>query len=162
MSNHRVNLEQLSEMTADQVSLLSVDQLAMLREDVDDRKAAIKHLEDVLNTGIALAYHSRAEDLRRAAGKNTGTVSIDLGDWIVRADSPKKVEWDQALLKQAMEIVKSWNENPADYLNMVLSVPEARFNAWPPAIREVFEPARTVSSGRPTFKLERSKKKGAV
>ena len=161
MSNHHVSLEQLSQMTAEQISLLSVEQMATLREDLDDRKASIKHLEDLLNTGIALAYHSRAEDMRRAAGKNTGTVSIDLGDWVVRADSPKKVDWNQDILKKAMETVQSWGENPADYLNMVLSVPEARFNAWPPAIRAVFEPARTVSSGRPTFKLERSKKKGA-
>ena len=161
MSNHHVSLEQLGQMTAEQISLLSVEQMATLREDLDDRKASIKHLEDLLNTGIALAYHSRAEDMRRSAGKNTGTVSIDLGDWVVRADSPKKVEWNQDILKKAMETVQSWGENPADYLNMVLSVPEARFNAWPPAIRAVFEPARTVSSGRPTFKLERSKKKGA-
>lgn len=162
MSNHRCTLDQLREMTADQVSLLSVDQLAWLLEDVADQKASIKHLEDLLATGLALGYHSRAEELRRAVGKNTGTVSIDLGDWIVRADSPKKVEWDQTLLRQAMEIVKSWNEDPADYLNMVLSIPEARFNAWPPAIRAVFEPARTVSAGRPTFKLERSKRRGVA
>ena len=34
-----------------------------------------------------------------------------------------------------------------------LRVPEARFAAWPPRMRALFEPARTVGAGRPTYTL---------
>ena len=32
-----------------------------------------------------------------------------------------------------------------------------KYNAWPPAIRDLFAPARTLKTGKPTFQLERVK-----
>ena len=160
MSN-RYTLAQLREMTADQVSILAVDHLAMLLEDVAELKADAKRLDDLLNTAIALGYGPRAAELRKAEGKATGTVSIEAEGYTVRADLPKKVEWDQAALRVAMETVKGWGEDPADYITAALSVPESKFNAWPASIRAVFEPARTVSTGRASFKIERSKRRAA-
>ena len=43
---------------------------------------------------------------------------------------------------------------PADYVTTEIRVPESRFTAWPPRIRSVFEPARTVATGRPSYTLE--------
>ena len=148
-------------MTGEQVSNLPIDQIASLLEGVADLKADAKRLDDVLNTGIAMAFSKKADDMRRAEGKDTGTVSIEVGGFVVRADLPKKVEWNQAELRQAMETVKKWGEDPADYLSMVLAVPESKFSAWPASIRAVFEPARTVGAGRPTFKVEKSKRRAA-
>jgi len=156
---NRCTLAQLREMTAEQVSALDIDQLASLLEDVAALKADAKRLDDLLSTGLALAYHSKAQDIRRAVGKDTGTVTMDMGEYIIRADSPKKVDWNQEALRLAMETVKSWGEDPADYMSMVLSVPESKYNAWPQVIRDVFEPARTVSAGKPSFKIERNKKR---
>jgi len=34
-----------------------------------------------------------------------------------------------------------------------MNVPESRYAAWPPRIRALFEPARTVGTGRPTYTL---------
>jgi hypothetical protein len=36
-----------------------------------------------------------------------------------------------------------------------VKVSETKFGAWPPAVRELFEPARTIKAGKPTYKLER-------
>ncbi len=160
MSN-RTTMAQLREMTADQVSILAVDQLAMLLEDVADLKADAKRLDDLLTTGLALAYGPRAAELRKAEGKATGTVSIEAEGFTIRADSPKKVEWSQAELRVAMKTVKGWGADPADDITAALSVPESKFNAWPASIRAVFEPARTVSTGRASFKIERSKRRAA-
>ena len=32
---------------------------------------------------------------------------------------------------------------------------ETKYGAWPPAVRQLFEPARTLKAGKPTYKLER-------
>lgn len=154
MSN-RCRLEQLSDMTGEQVSHLPVDQIAALMEDLADRKAHTKGLEDLLHTALAIRYAEQAAALRNCAGKNTGTVSIEDGDFTVKADLPAKVDWDQARLREAEATVRSWGEDPAQYLTAVLSVPESRFKAWPETIRRVFEPARTVGTGRATYKIQR-------
>lgn len=160
MSN-RVTLAQLRDMTAEQVSSLPIEHLAMLLEEAADQKADVKRIDDLLNTGLALAFSARANELRKAEGKDTGTVSIEIDGYVVRADLPKKVEWNQAELRRAIDEIHSWTEDPADYITTEHKVSETKYNSWPPAIRRVFEPARTVGVGRPTFKIERAKRRAA-
>ena len=44
-------------------------------------------------------------------------------------------------------------ERVEDYLDIEFSVPESRFNNWPAALREQFEPARTVKPGKSSYDL---------
>lgn len=160
MSN-RVTLAQLREMTAEQVAILPVDQIAVLLEEVAEQKTSLKFCDELLHGALNYRYSERAALAREAAGKNTGTVSLDDGDFTVRADLPKKVEWDQQRLADAVETIRGWGEKPEDYVAIEVKVAESRYTAWPPAIRAVFEPARTVGAGRPTFKVERAKRRAA-
>ncbi len=57
-------------------------------------------------------------------------------------------------LAVAVATIVAWGEDPADYVTTEIRVPESRFTAWPPRIRAVFEPARTVATGRPSYSLE--------
>lgn len=158
---NRVSLAQLCGMTGEQVANLPVDQIAALLEDLADRKAETKAMDDLLHTALAIRYGEQAAAIRRGEGKDTGTVSIGDGDFVIKADLPKKVDWDQPRMREAEQAIRSWGEDPAQYITAVLSVPESRFNAWPESIRKVFEPARTVGTGRPTFKVERAKRRAA-
>ncbi len=160
MSN-RATLAQLRDMTQGQVNSLPMDQVALLLEDVADQKAEISRLSELLHSTLLHRYSDAASAARREAGKDTGTVTLHDGDFAIKADLPAKVEWDQAALRSALDTVRGWGEDPADYLAIVLSVPESRFKAWPESIRKVFEPARTVGTGKPTFKVERAKRRAA-
>jgi hypothetical protein len=159
--NNRATLAQLRDMTHEQASTLPIDQLAMLLEDLADQKASLKLGEDMLHGALNFRYAMRAVIARDAAGKKTGTVSLEDGEFVVRADLPKKVEWDQSKLSKAIEAIQSWGEKPEDYVSIEVKVAESRYNAWPPTIRAVFEAARTVSSGKPTYKVERAKRRAA-
>ena len=46
-------------------------------------------------------------------------------------------------------------DDPHAYVDVTLKVPERKYTAWPPAIRSAFETARTVRTGKPTFRLVR-------
>lgn len=161
MNTNRVNLAQLRDMTAEQAAILPIDQIAALLEDAAAEKASLKHIDDLLSGALNYRYAERASLLRQAKGANTGTVSLDDGDFTIRADLPKKVEWDAALLSEAVEAIRSWGEDPAEYVSIEVKVAESRYNAWPTPIRSVFEPARTVAAGRPTYKVERAKRRAA-
>jgi len=158
---NRCTLAQLREMTVEQVAILPIDQIASLLEDVATEKASIKHLDDLLNGAMNYRYAERAALARQAKGANTGTVSLDDGEFVVRADLPKKVEWNAALLDEAVEAIRSWGEDPTEYVSIEVKVAESRYGAWPSPIRSLFEPARTVSAGRPTYKVERAKRRAA-
>jgi hypothetical protein len=160
MSN-RVTLAQLDGMAIGEVSTLPVDQLAMLLEDVAEEKARAKRHGDILDAVLHQRFGALAADARRTEGKDTGRVRLVEGDFVVSADLPKKVEWHQPKLREAAATVASWGEDVGDFVTTELKVSEDKFNAWPKSIRAVFEPARTVGTGKPSYKLERAKKEAA-
>ena len=116
---------------------------------------SVHHYKLFLQGVLHSRFGERAHQLRQEAGKNTGTVRFAEDGFTVIADLPKKVEYDQRKLKEAVEALRKWGENPEDYVSLEVKVAEAKYTAWPPAVRQLFEPARTLKAGKPTYKLER-------
>ena len=110
-------------------------------------------LQDIAQLPVELlAILQREVDERRAAGKDTGTIRFDDGDFTVVADLPKRVDWDQDRLAAVVERIRAAGDDPAQYVDIAFKVPERKYTAWPDAIRASFEPARTVRPG--TLKIE--------
>lgn len=99
---------------------------------------------------------------RYATGVNkTGVTRRNDGDVEVVVTLPKRVKWDQRALETAVATVRSWGSNPADYVETEIKVSETRYNAWPSEIRVLFEPARTVETGKPKIELALTKQEAA-
>lgn len=153
--HNRVTLDDIPGMTVGDIAALPVDQLALLAEEVRDALDRAKRLKDWLDGAIELKYRDRAATARAGEGKTTGTVRLDDGDFVIVADLPKKVRWDQPKLAEAVETIRSgWNDDPSQYVRTEIRVSEATYNAWPEAIRRLFEPARTVETGKPVYRLQ--------
>ena len=99
---------------------------------------------------------------RYAAGLNsTGTTHLVDGDYDIKITVPKNVSWEQDKMRAAVETIKGWGEDPAEYVDTKITVSERAYDAWPSAIRDLFEPARTVKQGKPKFDLSVAKKEAA-
>lgn len=147
------SLEDLPRLSAREIAELPPEVLATLQHDADLAVGAARNLAEQLNGAIALRYGDRAAEARRADGKDTGTVRLDDGEVTVIADLPKKVEWDQATLGRMVARIRAAGDDPAEYVETTFRVSERKYAAWPAAIREGFEAARTVKPGKPTFRL---------
>jgi hypothetical protein len=150
------NMERLQ--TFSQMPLAHLDQLPLLEleqiiQQIEAVKSTVRHYDIVLQSALNRRFGERAQQLRQAAGKETGTVRFDEGDYQVIADLPKRAEYDPAKLREAVATLRGWGETPEDYVSLEIKVAEARYNAWPPAIRKLFEPARTLKTCKPSFKL---------
>ena len=150
---NRITLDELRTMQVGEISALPGEQLALLQEEAAERLRAAKTLSDWLDGAIALKYGERAQEARRAEGRDTGTIRIQDGAVAVIADLPKKVDWDQAVLAALAERIRADGADPAEYVDVEFKVPERKFSAWPAHIREEFSPARTVRTGKPKFRL---------
>lgn len=128
--------------------------LASIAKQLAQFKKTIRQCDDTLNGALGRRFAEHASQLRRQQNKDTGTVRLAVEGYVVIADLPKKAEYDQDKLHAALETLQRWGENPNDYVTTEIKVPEAKYNAWPPAVRALFEPARTVRTGKPTYKLE--------
>jgi hypothetical protein len=152
--SNRARLEDIRAMPVGEITKLPAEQLALLQDDAAAALEAAKRVKDWLDGAIALRYAEQAAMLRQQQGKDTGTVRFEDGDVTVIADLPKKVEWDQQQIAALVERIRETGEDPADYVEISFKVPERKYTAWPESIRAAFAPARTVRTGKPTFRLE--------
>ena len=150
---NRPTLECLRSLPVGDIIALAPEHLALLQADARDALDSAKQLQDWIEAAIALRYEQRAIGARAAAGKDTGTVRFEDGAVEVTVELPKRVEWDQRRLANLAEQIRAGGEDPTEYLEVTFKVPERAYVAWPERIRQAFEPARTVRTGRQTFKL---------
>ena len=132
---------------------LPSEHLALLQEEARSTLDMAKRAVDWIEGAIALRYEQRAIAARASAGKDSGTVHFEDGAVSVTADLPKRVDWNQRQLADLVERIRAGGENPGEYVEVTFKVAERAYAAWPERIRTVFEPARTVRTGRQTFKL---------
>lgn len=140
-------------MPVGEIAALSAEQLVQLQEAAQQDLQRAKTVSDWLDGAIALKYADRAQDNRQEAGKDTGTIRFEDDGVTVIAELPKRIDWDQALLAQIAENIASAGEDPAEFIETKLSVSERKYSALPESWRKGFEPARTVRTGKPKFRL---------
>lgn len=139
--------DDLPSLSAAEIAALPVELLAILQREIDERLKRDKAAKARFDAGLAVRYATRATEERQAAGKDTGTVRFDDGDFTVVADLPKRVDWDKAQLGDVVERIRASGDDPAQYVDITIKVPERKYSAWPDGIRASFEPARTVRVG---------------
>jgi len=118
-----------------------------------DLLAAGKALSDHIDQAIDFKWGERARNLRHDAGKDTGVVHFDDGNVRVTADLPKKVDWDQARLAEITRRITDSGDDAKQYVEFSYRVSETKFNAWPETLKSAFEVARTVKTGKPSYRL---------
>lgn len=147
-------LDEIGQLYMTELDKLPLSELSRMTRQV----TAIKEAATLYHGSLQNALHSRlgeqAQCLRRVAGKETGKVNFEVEGFLVSADLPKRPEYDQHKLKEAVEALRKWGEDPDNYVGIEIKVSEAKYTAWPPGIRQLFEPARTLKTGKPVYKLE--------
>lgn len=148
-------LDEVGNFVMAELESLPLSDLDRLIQRVSAAEDTARHYKQFLQAVMHHRFGERAQQLRQDAGKATGTVRFADDGFTVVADLPKRTEYDQRKLKEAVEALRKWGENPEDYVSLEVKVAEAKYMAWPPAVRQLFEPARTLKAGKPTYKLER-------
>jgi len=140
-------VDDLMSMPPQEIAALPVELLATLQREIDK---ALKHGKAVkarLDAALIARYASRAEELRRLHGKDTGTVRFDDGDFTIVADLPKRIAWDQRQLAAMAKHIRDAKDDPSEYIDVTFKVSERKYTAWPEHLRRDFETARTVRPG---------------
>ena len=140
-------------MSPSDLSALKATQLMAMKGELDAAASHVSKASAVLHTELHRRY---------AAGLNKhGTTRLHDDGVEACVTLPKRVKWDQAELAKAVETIKSWGERPEDYVEIEIKVSETKYSAWPPAIASIFEPARTIETGKAKIELNSAKKEAS-
>jgi hypothetical protein len=145
--------EQVMATPAGTLAQQPAELLFNIKNTATDLLAASKALNDHIDQAIDFKWGAHARGLRLKAGKDAGVVHFDDGVVRVAAELPKKVEWDQVRLADIARRISSSGDDPKQYLEITYRVSEAKFNAWPETLKSGFEAARTVKTGKPSYRL---------
>lgn len=148
-----MNYEDLGNHPPAVLDQLPVEVLANLKEQAEAHLQSASQMVAVLHGVFTRRY---------AAGLNdSGTHTRTDGGYEIKITVPKTVAWDQEKVGTAIETIKGWGEDPAEYVDTSLSVSETKYKAWPKPIRDLFTPARTVKAGKPKFDISLAKREAA-
>lgn len=155
MSELAVMTEHIRHLDVEAIAALTAPEFACILDDLAEQKASLTLIENKVRNALDRKYGARARQRRAEENKDTGTVRFEDNGFVIIADLPKRVKWDQDKLKHAVEIIRTgWGDDPAEYVKTKLDVSEAAFANWPRPVRELFVPARTVETGRPVYRIE--------
>lgn len=86
--------------------------------------------------------------------KEQGSTTINEDGYKVVVTIPQRVSWNEQKLRQVAETIRQHGDDPEQYIQYKLAVPESKYKNFPEQIRKVFEPARTVKPGKRSIKVE--------
>lgn len=152
MSN-RITLAQACEMATAALAKLEPELLALLLEDVAALKASAKKADDAIYAALHHRYGDEAATKRREKNVDTGTIRIDDAGFVISADLPKRVEWDQEGLAKVEKTLAEMGEPIAEYIKLKRDVSELAYRGWPSSLKKLFDPYRTLGVGKPTYKM---------
>lgn len=151
--HHPITPEQVLAIPTGTLAGHSAEVLFQMKNAAADRLAEAKQLLDHLDLAIDFKWREHARNLRLEAGKDTGVIHFDDGDVRITADLPKKIEWDQSRLAEITKRIADSGDDPKQYVEISYRVSETKFNAWPDTLKSSFEAARSVKTGKPSYRL---------
>lgn len=147
-------LDEIGQLYVAELEGLPLSEIDQLLKKTNHTKETARHYEQLLQSELNRRFAERAHALRKDEGKDTGRVRFENDGYVVIADLSKRTEYDQLKLRDAVEALRKWGEDPNNYVGIEVTVSESKYNAWPPAVRALFEPARTLKTGKPSYRLE--------
>ncbi len=151
-----ISLELIHTLPLNEVAALDVGDLKRLHEEAESHLAQAKRVKAFLDGALDHRFGVPVTQLRQEEGKPTGVIRLQDGGFTVVCDLPKKPSWDQEKLAAIAEEIRRDGVDPANYMETIYKVQERRFTAWPPHIQQAFMAARTLKTGKPTYRIERT------
>ena len=150
------SVDEMLNLAVTDLALMPAALLAAVQAEIETASDRMKAVTERFALALEVRYAARAADCRQDAGKDTGTIRFEDGDVTVIADLAKRIDWDQAKLAQIAENIALAGDDPTEFIETKLSVSERKYGALPESWRKGFEPARTVRTGKPKFRLQMS------
>ncbi len=129
-------------------------ELMQERQKIEQEIAVLEAQLANVNTDIADLLAMQLETVRKAQGKEFGSVNVVSEGYRITETIPKRVKWNQEKMAEIFQTIKQHGDNPFDYMKVELGVPEKVYYKLDAGTRGVFDEARIIEKGRPSLEIE--------
>ncbi len=129
-------------------------ELMQERQKIEQEIAVLEAQLANVNTDIADLLAMQLETVRKAQGKEFGSVNVVSEGYRITETIPKRVKWNQKKMAEIFQTIKQHGDNPFDYMKVELGVSEKVYYKLDAGTRGVFDEARIIEKGRPSLEIE--------
>lgn len=117
------------------------------------KKAKADSMAKKLKHQLFLRKEAQINSLYKEKPEPYGDIAIEISGKKIKATLPKKVSWDQSILKSLAAQIVADGAEVSDFIDTEYSVQEKRWSSWGDNIRSHFIAARTVTPGNISIKI---------
>lgn len=148
----------LDKMDPGDVAKLDPATLEALQTMCAEEIVTAKRRDNNLHKAFEQRYGAKASEALLRDGRDTGTVHLADGEFEVTVTRPKRVKWDDAKVRTALDSMSS--QDARHYAKVEIKIDERKFAAAPPAVQALFVNARTVETGKASYCLTAAQAQG--
>jgi hypothetical protein len=145
------NTDMLDRLTTGEAAALPPAVLADLDWKLAEELTVVQRRIKRLHEAFEARYAAKAGEALLADGRDTGTVRLTDGSHEVTVTRPKRVKWDQNVLKGVLDRLSP--ETARHIAKVEIKIDERRFDALMERDKALLSPARTVETGKATYAL---------
>lgn len=153
-----LSTELLDKMEPGEIAALDPSTLEALQTLCAEEIVTARRRDNNLHKAFEQRYAGLASGALLRDGRDTGTVHLNDGEFDVTVTRPKRVKWDDAKVRAALDTLSS--EDARHYAKVEIKIDERKFAAAPPAVQTLFADARTVETGKATYCLTPAQARG--
>ena len=146
-----LNTAMLDSLSASEIDALPPSVLADLDWQLAEENTVNQRRRKALFDAFERRYAAKASDALRADGRDTGTAHLTDGAYAVTVTRPKRVKWEQNVLKSVLDRLSP--ETARHVATVEVKIDERRFDALMERDKALLAPARTVETGKATYAL---------
>ena len=105
-------LEEVGNFMIAELEVMPLAELNELMQRVSSAEESARQYKQFLQAVMHHRFGIKANQLRQDAGKTTGVVRFEDDGFVVISDLPKRPEYDQRKLKEAVDALRRWGEDP--------------------------------------------------
>jgi hypothetical protein len=120
-------------------------ELVQEKQAITEQMAAMKDRLDEIDEEIFSLVKDRI--------KPQGSTTLEQDGIKLTVTIPMRASWNEDMLRQIAEKIRSHGDNPEDFIQYKLSVLETKYKNFPRPVQNLFEPARTIKPGKKQIKV---------
>ena len=151
------NISCIETLSVRELSKLSEVDLCDLSEKISETHNWIKQLVEKFEIALATKYSAEAREKLQESGTDFGTCELKKDAFTVTIQLPKKVQWDQKILKDMYKELSP--KGLEDTFKVIYSIDERVYSKLDDVLRNYLSRARTTTYGK--VKISINKTKGA-
>ena len=149
------NISCIETLSIQELSKLSELDLHDLSEKISETHNWIKQLVEKFETALIAKYSEEAKKRLHESGTDFGTCELQKGSFTFSVQFPKKVQWDQQILKDFYNSI--CEKDKKDIFKVTYSIDERKYAKLDSILKDYFDNARTTTYGKIKISINKNK-----